>query len=241
MRDNDNYTQEIDLSSLPAGTDLTDHIRMMEVLNRYGLPLDPFMELMAEYQSAAMQVEAKFRVLSTLLSAHAEDNPIETIKTRIKSPDSIVSKLIRQGDDISLASLEERIFDVAGVRVICSFIDDIYRLQDLFLRQDDITLVTRKDYIANPKKSGYRSLHLVVRTPIIAETWKKDVYVEVQMRTIAMDFWASLEHKLRYKKDIDPRALAHVNQELEASAAASARLDQRMQDIRDEIKRITGK
>ena len=157
MRDNENYTQEIDLSSLPTGTDLTDHIRMQEVLNLYGLPLDPFMELMAEYQSAALQVETKFRVLSTLLSAHQEQNPIETIKTRIKSPDSIVAKLIRQGDPVTLESMEKNLFDVAGVRVICAFMDDIYRLEEVFLKQDDITLIRVKNYIEQPKPSGYRS------------------------------------------------------------------------------------
>ena len=237
MRDNENYTQEIDLSSLPTGTDLTDHIRMQEVLNLYGLPLDPFMELMAEYQSAALQVETKFRVLSTLLSAHQEQNPIETIKTRIKSPDSIVAKLIRQGDPVTLESMEQNLFDVAGVRVICAFMDDIYRLEEVFLKQDDITLIRVKNYIEQPKPSGYRSLHLVVKTPIIAETWKKDVYVEVQMRTIAMDFWASLDHKLRYKKDIDPRTLERLGEELRQCAERSAALDREMQRIRKEILR----
>ncbi|MBR0214445.1 MAG: GTP pyrophosphokinase family protein, partial [Solobacterium sp.] len=163
--------------------------------------------------------------------------PIETIKTRIKSPDSIVAKLIRQGDPVTLESMEKNLFDVAGVRVICAFMDDIYRLEEVFLKQDDITLIRVKNYIEQPKPSGYRSLHLVVKTPIIAETWKKDVYVEVQMRTIAMDFWASLDHKLRYKKDIDPRTLERLGEELRQCAERSAALDREMQRIRKEILR----
>ena len=130
----------------------------------------------------------------------------------------------------------ENLTDIAGVRVVCSFVEDIYKLAENFLAQDDITLLKRKDYIENPKPSGYRSLHLLVKTPIYTETGKKEMIVEVQMRTIAMDFWASLEHKLRYKKAIDPQVAAQLAQELETCAEESARLDEKMLRIRDRIK-----
>ena len=119
--------------------------------------------------------------------------------------------------------------------MVCSFIDDIYRIEKLFLQQDDVELVTRKDYIKNPKPSGYRSLHLVIKTPVFTESGRKEMFVEVQMRTIAMDFWASLEHKLRYKKDLDPQLLQKLSDELENCAARSAELDERMQAVRSEI------
>ena len=136
---------------------------------------------------------------------------------------------------MSLTSIEENIKDIAGVRVICSFPDDIYELEESFLKQDDIILIERKDYIKNPKPSGYRSLHLIVQVPIFLQKNKKFVNVEVQFRTIAMDFWASLEHKLRYKKNI-PEDKAHLLQEeLYSCAIQSAELDNRMQEIRNQL------
>ncbi len=233
---NHQYTEEIDLSSIPAGNELTDRLRTRQMLSSYNVPQDPFLELITEYQCAALQVETKFRTLSMMMTGRDERSPVETIRTRIKTPDSIIRKLLRQGDPVTLESMATNIYDIAGVRVICSFLSDIFVLEDLFLRQDDITLVRRRDYISAPKPSGYRSLHLVVRTPIIAENWKKDVYVEVQMRTMAMDFWASLEHKLRYKKDLDPRVAQRLGRELERCAQESASLDKRMMRIRDAIR-----
>ena len=179
--------------------------------------------------------ETKFRVLNTRLSLNGESNPIETVKTRIKSLESIVRKLETRGCPITLEAARENIFDIAGVRVVCSFIDDIYRIEKLFLQQDDVELVTRKDYIKDPKPSGYRSLHLVIRTPVYTEEGRQEMPVEVQMRTIAMDFWASLEHKLRYKKDLDPQLLKKLSDELERCAAQSAELDERMQAVRIKI------
>jgi putative GTP pyrophosphokinase len=131
--------------------------------------------------------------------------------------------------------VEENLWDVAGVRVICSFIDDIYKIEECFVSQEDVTLITRKDYIQNPKPSGYRSLHLIVKTPIYTENGKKDMHVEVQMRTIAMDFWASLEHKLRYKKNLNPDTAEELAKELEACAQESAKLDEKMLRIRNRI------
>ena len=162
-------------------------------------------------------------------------NPIASIKTRIKSYDSIVRKIRRKNIPMSLTAIEENIKDIAGVRVICSFPEDIYELADSFLRQDDIVLIEKKDYIKTPKPSGYRSLHLIVQVPIFLQKNKKMVNVEVQFRTIAMDFWASLEHKLRYKKNIPESEAEYLAKELVECAGISASLDQRMEAIRDRM------
>ena len=185
----------------------------------------PFDLLMSYYQCAMNQE----------YSLEYDKNPIEGIKTRIKSYDSLVRKIRRKNIPMSLASIEENIKDIAGVRVICSFPEDIYELADSFLKQDDIVLIEKKDYIKNPKPSGYRSLHLIVQVPIFLQKNKKMVNVEVQFRTIAMDFWASLEHKLRYKKDIPEDQAQQLQEELLACATQSAQLDERMQEIRNQL------
>ena len=197
--------------------------------------LDPVKRMFADYECAALEVETKFRVLNTRLSVKGEANPIETIKTRIKSLESILRKMTKLGLPMTLEAVQENIFDIAGVRVICSFIDDIYTIEKYVLDQEDVKLVTRKDYIENPKESGYRSLHLIIQTPIYTENGKKDMYVEVQLRTIAMDFWASLEHKLRYKKNIKPALLKELAEELESCAEESTKLDRRMLVVRKKI------
>lgn len=163
-----------------------------------------------------------------------DKNPIEGIKTRIKSYDSIVRKIRRKNIPMSLTAIEENIKDIAGVRVICSFPEDIYELADSFLRQDDIVLIEKKVNIKNPKPSGYRSLHLIVQVPIFRRK-QKNGKCGVQFRTIAMDFWASLEHKLRYKKDIPADQAQQLQEELLACATQSAQLDNRMQEIRNQL------
>ena len=195
----------------------------------------PFDLLMSYYQCAIMEIETKFRVLNHELSLEYDNNPIESIKTRVKSYDSILKKIRRKNIPLNLQAIEENLKDIAGVRVICSFPDDIYELAESFLRQDDITLIERKDYIKNPKESGYRSLHLIVQVPIFLQDTKKLVYVEVQFRTIAMDFWASLEHKMRYKKNIPENHVKYLQDELYDCARQSAELDNRMQNIRNLI------
>lgn len=192
----------------------------------------PFDTLMAYYRCAIMEVETKFRVLNEQFSLHYDRNPIESIKTRVKSVDGIIRKVRKKNIPLTLEAIEENINDVAGVRVICSFPEDIYRLAEAFLKQDDIRLIRRKDYIKDPKPGGYRSLHLIVAVPIFLENEKKEMKVEVQLRTIAMDFWASLEHKVRYKKDIPPEVSEDLARELKECAMISADLDQRMQCIR---------
>ena len=189
-----------------------------------------FILLMSYYRCAMMEIETKFKVLNEEYSLVNDRNPIGTIKTRLKKPQSIMEKLDRQHFPKTLQSIEENLHDIAGVRVICAFPEDVYTLADAFLKQDDITLIQKKDYIANPKPNGYRSLHLIVSIPIFLSNGKREMRVEVQLRTIAMDFWASLEHQLRYKKD------AHFTPEMEAEllkcAKMSADLDMRMDRLR---------
>jgi putative GTP pyrophosphokinase len=179
-----------------------------------------------------MEVETKFKVLDAQYSLGHDRNPIESIKTRLKSTDSLAKKLARKGFPMTVESIEQNIFDVAGVRVVCTFPEDLYALAEAFLAQDDVELLECKDYIANPKKSGYRSLHLIVQTPIFLEHEKRLVKVEVQMRTISQNFWASLEHQLRYKKNLSEEDAADVASELYQLAEEAAELDWRMQALR---------
>ncbi len=186
----------------------------------------PFTRLMSYYRCAMMEIETKFNVLNEEFSLEHDRNPINGIKTRLKKTSSIMEKMSRRDIKDTLESLEQNIHDVAGVRVICSFITDVYTLADALLAQDDVTLIERKDYIKNPKPNGYRSLHLIVSIPIFLAHEKKEMKVEVQLRTIAMDFWASLEHQMRYKKDRD--FTAEMEKELSDCARESALLDARM-------------
>ena len=211
------------------------HDSITQYLEQFHADFDPVYNMLMDYQCVCMEVETKFNILNNRLSIQGEHNPIESIKSRVKELDSIIRKLEKLDLPITIESVEKNLKDVAGVRVICSFIDDIYRIEKYFLAQEDVTLVTRKDYIENPKPSGYRSLHLIVKTPIYTENGKKDMFVEVQMRTIAMDFWASLEHKLRYKKNLNPQTAEQLAKELEMCAEESARLDEKMLQIRNHI------
>lgn len=195
----------------------------------------PFNHLMMEYRCAVMEIETKLKVLNEEFSREYNRNPFESIKSRLKSPESIYEKLLRKGYEITVKNIEEHLADVAGVRVICSFPDDIYRLARLLVRQDDIILVREKDYIKNPKTNGYRSLHLIVSIPIFLSNEKKYRKVEVQFRTIAMDFWASLEHKLKYKKDVEDAET--IVKQLKACADSIGTLDYQMQEIRNQIDR----
>ncbi len=197
----------------------------------------PMNELMAYYRCAIMEVETKFKVLDEQFSLEYDRNPIESIKSRLKSYESIIKKLKDRDLPFSLEAIQENIRDVAGVRVICSFPEDIYMLAECLLSQDDVKLIEKKDYIKNPKKSGYRSLHLIIEVPIFLRNEKKSMKVEVQLRTIAMDFWASLEHKLRYKKNIDPKENEILEKELLQCSEISAALDKRMEEIRDRIEK----
>ncbi len=189
-----------------------------------------FSKLMAYYRCAMMEIETKFNVLNEEFSLRLDRNPINDIKTRIKSMFSMKEKMKRRNLPFTLEALEENLNDIAGVRVVCAFPADVYMLAEALLKQDDITLLERKDYIQNPKSNGYRSLHLLVTVPIYLAHEKREMRVEIQLRTIAMDCWASLEHQLRYKKDI--HFTEDMAEELLQCASMSAELDKRMDAIR---------
>lgn len=197
----------------------------------------PFAELMMRYRCAIREVQTKFEVLNEEFSIRYNRNPVEAIKTRLKSPRSIYEKMHRIQQMITVDNIRECLSDIAGIRIICSYPEDIYTLCDMFLAQDDIKLIRKKDYIADPKPNGYRSLHLIVEVPIFLTDAKEYVRAEVQFRTIAMDFWASLEHQLKYKKDI-PYA-DEVAQELKDCADQIAYLDRRMEAIHRHIEELT--
>lgn len=200
----------------------------------------PFQQIYAYYRCAIMEIETKFRVLNEQFSLQYDRNPIESIKSRVKSEGSLMRKIRDKNIPLNLESIEANIFDIAGVRIICSFPEDIYTLANCLLEQDDIRLIEVKDYIKNPKPNGYRSLHLIVEVPIFLKNEKRDMKVEVQLRTIAMDFWASLDHKLRYKKNLPPLMQNELAEELHDCAEESAKLDLRMQAIRNRIAQYEG-
>ncbi len=192
----------------------------------------PLKRLLAYYECAIMEIEAKFKVLDVQFNVSHDRNPIESIKSRLKTVDKIANKLKRYNCPISLESMEENIWDIAGIRVICSFTEDIYFLEKSLLQQDDIRLIMRKDYIKNPKPNGYRSLHLRIEIPVFLSSGKKWVKAEIQFRTIAMDFWASLEHKIRYNKKMTEN-IEEINRELLDCAQMCWQLDNKMQNVKN--------
>jgi putative GTP pyrophosphokinase len=194
---------------------------------------EEFSRLMTYYRCAMMEIETKFNVLNEEYSLAHDRNPISSIKTRLKSFPSINEKLNRKGADNSIESIEKNLNDIAGVRVICSFPEDVYELAEALLKQDDIELIEQKDYIKNPKPNGYRSLHIIVGIPIFLAHEKRIMKVEIQLRTIAMDFWASLEHQLRYKKDTT--FTEDMAKELTLCAKMSAELDNKMDKLRQKV------
>lgn len=192
-----------------------------------------FQELMMMYNCAIREVRTKLEVLNDELSIRHKRNPIKHITSRIKRPLSIIQKLKRYNAPFTVEAVEEKLNDVAGIRVICSFIDDIYAIADMLLQQDDITLIRKKDYIQTPKPNGYRSLHLILEIPVFFSEQKKNMRVEVQIRTIAMDFWASVDHQLKYKQNVEnPEA---VSAELKECADIIAQTDARMLAIKNQI------
>ena len=190
--------------------------------------------LMTYYECAILEVKTKLDVLNKEFQANELRNPIETIKTRIKSPASIMEKLERKGFELSIQSIKDNLDDVAGIRVICSFVDDIYKVADMLTNQDDIKILSKKDYIKNPKPNGYRSYHMIIEIPVFFSDSKKPIRVEVQIRTIAMDFWASLDHQLKYKKSfVDLNG--EISGELKQCADVIAQTDNKMLEIRKRI------
>ena len=195
-----------------------------------------FLEMSHLYDAAIREIRTKLEILDREFNIRYASNPIHHIDSRLKSPRSIIEKLQRKGWPTSIESAEEHLQDIAGVRIICNYIDDIYRLANMLIRQQDLELVKQKDYIRNPKPNGYRSLHLVLRVPVFLSSHTELVPVEVQIRTIAMDFWASLEHQLRYKSDVETTAA--LKDRLQRCAEQSAALDVEMQSIYREMRRL---
>lgn len=188
--------------------------------------------LMQMYNGAMKEVNTKLEVLDDEFQIKRKHNPIHHIECRIKSAKSIYEKIIKRGFEPSLESLKEHILDIAGIRVICNFLNDIYVVESLLLKQSDVTLVSRKDYIENPKENGYRSLHLVVKVPVFLTETTEKVPVEIQLRTTAMDYWANLEHKLRYKNKCDMKKYSDM---LLDCANTLAETEKKMQHIQDNI------
>ncbi len=244
MKGNDKSVEEVKEDALETDVIKLSDSKLKEKVERLLVRLDdepntvmdeakPFIILMTQYRCAIMEIETKLKVLDAEFSQEYKRNPFESIKSRLKSPISIADKLRRKGLAVTVENIEKHLSDVAGIRVICSFPDDIYRLADLLAGQDDIILLGKKDYIKNPKPNGYRSLHLILDIPIFLSNEKKHMKVEVQFRTIAMDFWASLEHKLKYKKDVDNSE--EIVAKLKICADTIEMLDFQMQEIRNEI------
>lgn len=218
---------------------------MNQVINKSSSPTDfranhyfegeeaKFVELMMMYECAIKEITTKLEILSKEFTVKRNRCPIEFISSRVKSPDSIVGKLERKNLNISVKNVSKYLDDIAGVRVICSFIDDIFDIADMLTKQDDIVLLECKNYIKNPKPNGYRSLHLIVEVPVFLSDRKQPVRVEIQIRTIAMDFWASLEHQLKYKKDIENAN--DIVKELKECADIIAQTDDRMLKIKNQI------
>jgi putative GTP pyrophosphokinase len=198
--------------------------------------IEEMSETLLIYRSAIKEVKTKLDILDDELKIRRKRNPIEYMKSRVKTPSSIMEKLKRRGFEMSIGSAKENLNDIAGIRVICSFVGDIYDIAEMLKRQVDITLIEEKDYIKDPKQNGYRSLHLVVEVPIFFSDHEELVRVEVQIRTIAMDFWASLEHKLYYKTSGE--SPGHITQDLKECADLIASTDMRMQDIHKQVEKL---
>lgn len=194
-----------------------------------------FKELMMMYHSAIREVNTKLEILNDELSLGYRENPIQVIKSRVKKPKSILKKLQKMEKGISIESIINSLDDVAGIRVICAFIDDIYKVKEMLLRQDDIVLIKEKDYIKNPKPNGYRSYHLIIEVPVFFSDQKQWVRVEIQIRTVAMDFWASLEHQLKYKKDL--KTTQEIEIELKKTAEIIAETDSQMMYLRKKLEK----
>ena len=227
IQDEEQGREELPLGLLSSPEALYDRTRqMMWSAVRYK-------EMRMEYSCALKEIRTKFDVLSTEFNIRNKRNPIASVSTRLKSTESTARKLLARHLPISLESIEKNIYDIAGIRVICSYIDDIYEIADAFLKQDDVRLIEKKDYIEHPKPNGYRSLHLIVSVPVFFAERKKDVIVEVQIRTIAMDFWASLEHQIKYKKNIPEQR--EVVSRLKECADVIARTDEEMLALRRKI------
>ena len=195
--------------------------------------LNEFKDLMLHYKSAIRTVRTKLEILNDELSLK---NPIEFVKSRLKKPGSIAQKLRRRNLEVSVKSIKENLYDIAGIRVVCSFADDIYDIAEVLKSQDDVEVIQIKDYIKNPKPNGYSSYHMIIKVPIYLYDVKELIPIELQIRTIAMDFWASLEHKMKYKKSFDEAP--QIIKQLKECADSINEIDKKMLDIRKNIENM---
>lgn len=219
----------------PSGTDTSELLSHLDsgVVGSAIEKTYRFAKLMSYYRCAILAIETKFNILNEEFALRFDRQPISAVKTRLKNPLSIYDKMVKRGYPLTLESIETNLSDIAGVRVICSFVDDVYMLSAALKKQDDVRILEEKDYISTPKENGYRSLHLIVAVPIFLQQEKREMKAEIQLRTIAMDSWASLEHQLRYKKDteFDDQMAADIRY----CADLSAELDRRMDRLRGEV------
>jgi putative GTP pyrophosphokinase len=191
---------------------------------------------MMTYKFGLDEMNTKIKILQEEFQYIHDYNPIEHTKSRLKTPESILKKLSRKNLEPSFESIEKNIHDIAGIRIVCSFVSDIYKISEMIQNQKDVTVVTRKDYIKNPKPNGYQSLHLIIKIPVFLSNQVKDVFVEIQIRTVAMDFWASLEHKIFYK--YNKNVPGYITKELKDTATVASELDCRMEKLHEEIKEL---
>ena len=208
----------------------------MELVVQRDSDIDNWKEVMLIYSSALKQISTKLEILNDEFQHVHRYNPIEHIKSRVKTPESIVKKLKKHGYESTIQNMVEYVNDIAGIRVICSFTSDIYQIAEMIRNQSDIKVISVKDYIVNPKKSGYKSYHMLVTIPVYLSDRIVDTKVEIQIRTVAMDFWASLEHKINYK--FEGNAPDHIRNELVECARMVAELDERMLSLNEEIQMI---
>lgn len=238
-QDKDTLLDDFDEVILPSTLTATSSAAMNALYHQtkqiMGRMVD-YKELRMIYSCAMKEIKTKFEILNTEFNLQYHRNPINSIQTRLKSTSSIIEKLVKLNKSIDIDSVSENIHDIAGVRVICSYIDDVYLLAEALLKQDDISLVTRKDYISQPKETGYRSLHLIVKIPVFLSSRRLEMEVEVQIRTIAMDFWASLEHQLHYKSDFDGKD--ELVAELRKCADTISKTDNDMMRIRSKMETL---
>lgn len=208
----------------------------MELVVQRDSDIDNWKEVMLIYSSALKQISTKLEILNDEFQHVHRYNPIEHIKSRVKTPESIVKKLKKHGYESTIQNMVEYVNDIAGIRVICSFTSDIYQIAEMIRNQSDIKVISIKDYIVNPKKSGYKSYHMLATIPVYLSDRIVDTKVEIQIRTVAMDFWASLEHKINYK--FEGNAPDHIRNELVECARMVAELDERMLSLNEEIQMI---
>lgn len=214
----------------------TVEVRVLETEQERNNDVESWEEVVLIYNSALKEMGTKLEILNDEFQHVHQYNPIEHIKSRIKTPQSIVKKLKKHGYESTIDNMVKYVNDIAGVRVICSFTSDIYRIAEMIIKQSDIKVISVKDYILHPKPSGYKSYHLIVTLPIFLSDRIVDTKVEIQIRTVAMDFWASLEHKIHYK--FEGNVPEHIKKELIECASMVSELDDRMLSLNEQIQKI---